>query len=451
MSAFAGTLSRLRLFTDKMLTLPMKQKRAMRKTTYLFLLLVFPFALSAQFTALETGLFEMPDLLFKSITAPDGFEAAYELHIKQPLDHKQPERGYFYQRAYLSHRGFEAPMVLAAEGYSRPANRVYELTNYLDANQLNVEHRYFGTSMPDSLDYSYLKLEQVAADLHRIRTLFGQLYEQAWVSTGISKGGQTAIFYRYFYPDDVAAAVPYVAPLNLGLADSRVYRFLDKVGTADCRTAIQDLQVRLLENREAVLPLLRWHAKGAGLEFSYLSLEEAFEYAVLEYPFSFWQWGHDCETLPQRDTTLEAALAHFVDVVGLAFYADATMEAYASHYWQAGDEMGYYGFESAPFKDLLKVVKDEEPSAIFMPSKAPMLFEPSLVQRVYDWTQREANQMIYIYGGIDTWSATGVPASDKVDALWFVLEGKHHGNARINKMETEQREMLLETLRGWMD
>ncbi|HQU60312.1 MAG TPA: S28 family serine protease, partial [Saprospiraceae bacterium] len=131
---------------------------------------------------------------------PIGFEAVYELNIRQPLDHKDPSKGYFYQRAFLSHRSFDAPMVIATEGYSRPSNRLYELTQYLGANQVDVEHRYFGASMPDSLDYTYLNLEQATADLHHIRQLLGQLYPKAWVSTGISKGGQTTFFYRYFYP-----------------------------------------------------------------------------------------------------------------------------------------------------------------------------------------------------------------------------------------------------------
>lgn len=418
----------------------------------LFVLLVFlPFVGMAQFSAIEQGLYELPDVLFKTIEAPEGFEAAYELHIKQPVDHEHPEKGYFYQRAYLSHRSFDAPMVMATEGYMRPSNRMYELTRYLEANQVDVEHRYFGTSMPDSLDYTYLNLKQATADLHHIRTLLGQLYETPWVSTGISKGGQTTIFYRYFYPDDVAAAVPYVAPLNLELTDDRIYEFLAKVGTEECRRDIRSVQMRVLESREEVLPLLRWHAKGAGMEFTYLNLEQAFEYAVLEYPFSFWQMGHDCASIPGAEADVETLLAHFVNVVGLDFYTDASMSGYASHYWQAGDEMGYYGFQTKPFKGLLKTITEEEPTAIFMPNKVKMNFDPAFVKSVYNWTQREADEMIYIYGAIDTWTATGVPVSDQVEAKWFVMEGKDHGNARIRNMSEAERTELLQTLEQWME
>ena len=125
------------------------------------LLLLLQAGLFAQSTDLETALFELPDVVFKAIDTPSGYEEAYEVRIKQPLDHKNPDKGYFYQRAYLSHRGFDRPTVICTEGYGRGSNRIYELTNLIDGNQIDVEHRYFGESMPDTkeLDYQYLNLE----------------------------------------------------------------------------------------------------------------------------------------------------------------------------------------------------------------------------------------------------------------------------------------------------
>ena len=80
------------------------------------LLLLLQAGLFAQSTDLETALFELPDVVFKAIDTPSGYEAAYEVRIKQPLDHKNPDKGYFYQRAYLSHRGFDRPTVICTEG-----------------------------------------------------------------------------------------------------------------------------------------------------------------------------------------------------------------------------------------------------------------------------------------------------------------------------------------------
>ena len=162
----------------------------MKRLLLLSCILASAFAAYAQADAIEKRLFELPDLIFKPIETPEGFEAAYELHIKQPIDHENPAKGHFYQRAYLSHRSFDAPVVLATEGYSRPSNRMYELTNYLQANQLDVEHRYFGTSVPDSLDYRFLNLKQVAGDLHRMRALLGRIYGSRGSARALAKAGR---------------------------------------------------------------------------------------------------------------------------------------------------------------------------------------------------------------------------------------------------------------------
>jgi hypothetical protein len=423
----------------------------MKKYTILFLAFTFLTTIISAQSALEKMLFDLPGVVFKKLETPEGFEAAYELHIKQPLDHKDHSKGYIYQRAFLSHRGFNRPMVMATEGYARPRNRMYELTSMLDANQLDIEHRYFGTSVPDTLDYQYLTFEQMAEDLHHINQLFKKLYQEKWVSTGISKGGTTTIFYRYFYPNDVDVSVPYVAPVNYEYEEKRIYEFLDKVGTAECREDIKEIQVRLLQEREKVLPLLKWYAKGAKHKFTYLTLEEALEYAVLEYPFSFWQWGHDCSKIPAADADLEVVLQNFMDVVGISFYADADMEAFASHYYQSSTQMGYYGYETAEFKGLLKALPtDSNPYASFTPNKMEVKFDGTLTNKVAKWLKTEGNNFLYINGGIDTWSATGVEKSDKVNSKWFVLEGKDHAKARIAHMTEEEKAEFEEALEMWL-
>lgn len=397
-------------------------------------------------------LFNLPNVIFKKIATPVGFEAAYELKVKQPIDHNNPNKGYFYQRVFLSHAGFNKPTVMVTNGYANSRNKIAEPTSLLQANQLNIEHRYFGESIPDSIDYTYLNLEQATNDLHRINSIFKQIYSGKWVSTGISKGGQTTIFYRYFFPKDVDVSIPYVAPLNLSLEDERIYQFLDTVGTAECRNAISNIQQSLLENRKEVLPLLRWYTYGAKLNFNYLSLEEAFEYAVLEYPFSFWQWGASCESIPGSDAELEAILYHFVQISGVDFFADESMESYASHYYQAGAQMGYYGYDISKFKDLITALPtNKNPSAVFMPNKMPSAYNNDVVLKTSTWLQKNGNKFIYINGNSDTWSATAVRPTEGIDALWFFLEGKDHGKARIKNMSLTEREKMIAALERWLE
>lgn len=414
----------------------------------LFLFLVS--VLTAQ-NNLDFKLFELPDVIFKQIETPEDYAAAYELRIKQPIDHTDPAKGHFYQRAFLSHRGFDRPTVMATEGYNRGGNRIYELTDIVDGNQIDIEHRYFGESIPENPDYKHLNLEQATADLHHINRIFRKLYTGKWLSTGISKGGQTTIFYRYLYPQDVDVSVPYVSPLNLSLEDERIYDWLEKAGTEECRTDIERVQRTILENREEALTLLRWYARGAKLDFNYLTFEQAFEYAVLEYPFSFFQWGSDCAKIPAADADFEEILGHFMDVSGIAFFSDRDVAYFGSHYYQAGTQMGYYGYEAAPFKDLLKALpNDKNPSAVFMPDGKPPVFNGELPNKVAKWLKTDGNNFIYIYGKNDTWSATGVPPSEKTNSLWVVMEGKSHGDARIKNMTAEEKQRVEEKLEEWL-
>lgn len=394
-------------------------------------------------------LYDLPDIQFEKITALSKDFTSYELKIKQPIDHNDLSKGHFQQKVYLNHRGLNQLNVMATEGYAANSNRMYEATNLLKANQITVEHRFFGQSIPKNVEWKYLTIEQATADLHKIRTLIGKLYKNKWISTGISKGGQTTIAYRYFYPDDVTVSMPYVAPLNNGFEDKRIYKFLKNVGTPECRKAIKDYQKRLLKNKKKIMPLLKWYAKGGNQKFTYHSLEEAFELGVLEYSFSFWQWGNECSSIPDKTAKLDEMLEHFIDVVGVSFYSDKMVAYYGPHYYQASTQLGYYGFETKGFRRCLDAV-GKNPHASFEPEKIPTRYDGSYNEKAAKWLEKKGDRFIYIYGEIDTWSATAVPPSDKVDAEWFMMKGKHHGNARIANFDLVEKARLVQKLQKWL-
>ena len=322
----------------------------------------------------------------------------------------------------------------------------------MGANQILVEHRYFGESLPDSIDYSYLKAEQEAEDLHKINLLFKEIYKGKWLSTGVSKGGQNTIYYRYFYPGDVDVSVPYVAPVNLSKEDERIYSFLKDAGTEECREKIKNFQISMLKNREKVLPLLKWYSLGAKLSYNYLSIEESYEYAVLEYSFSFWQWGHDCSEIPSGKVSIDSMTRHLLSVSNIDFFSDGDINTYKGHYYQCAAELGYYGYNTDDFKPYLKALPSKpNPSAIFTPDKMDVKYNPELSGKVYEWATSKGNNMIYIYGGNDTWSATNIPPSPVPGALWFKLEGKNHGTARIKYMSSEEKKILVSTLETWLN
>ncbi|MCZ7613025.1 MAG: hypothetical protein M5T52_05705 [Ignavibacteriaceae bacterium] len=68
----------------------------------------------------------------------------------------------------MSHKDVSLPMVIELDGYNIDYNRENELSSILKCNKIVVEHRYFGESKPDSLDWNYLTIEQAANDHHKI-------------------------------------------------------------------------------------------------------------------------------------------------------------------------------------------------------------------------------------------------------------------------------------------
>jgi len=424
----------------------------MKKNILTLLLITGFFQIAyAQTDDFEALLFELPDVIFTKIETPKDFEAAYQLKIKQPIDHSDASKGYFYQRVFLSHRSLEQPAIMITEGYNRSKNRIAELTELLEGNQIQIEHRYFGESLPDTLDYNYLTLKQVTGDLHHINQLFKNIYKNKWLSTGVSKGGATTLFYRYLYPEDVDVSVNYVGPVNIAFEDPRIYHFLDTIGTKACRDKIASFQKYLLKNRKNILPLVKAYSLGAKADYTYLDVETAFEYAVMEYPFSFWQYGHDCEDIPNKNVSYFEAVKYFTKVSDITFYSDKPMKDYASHYYQSATEFGYYGYETNEFKGLLKKLPtDQNPYAAFMPNKMDAPFDGTLLTGINEWLPVHGNKIIHIYGAIDTWSASAVPPSDKVDALWFFMNGKHHANARIKTMSPSERGKLDAALERWL-
>jgi hypothetical protein len=400
---------------------------------------------------IESDLYLLPDVIFEAASdIADGLE--YELKIRQPIDHGDLSKGYFYQKAYVLHRGYDRPTVMVTEGYNLRRHRPYEITELLEANQIQVEHRYYGASIPDSLDYDYLNMTQATQDYHKIRTLFDEIYSGKWVSTGISKGGATTIVYKHRYPTDIDVAVPVVAPINDEYEEDRIYKFLDTVGSDDCRQKLLAVQREILSRRDEVIPLLRYFTKGAKAKYDYLDFEQAFEFGVLEYPFSFWQWGADCDDIPSTDVVTDTLLEHFLQVSDLTFFADRAMKAYGSHYYQSAEEYGYYGYETDDLQDLLKTFEPgERPHAAFTPDKMAVTFDPSLLKELNQWLAKDAHQLIYIYGALDTWTASAVPYNDKVDAEWFVLPGRSHADARIKNFSTSDKARLVSTLERWLD
>lgn len=377
----------------------------------------------------------------------DHFTKAYRLVLKQPLNHDNPEAGTFNHYVYLSHSNYNSPTVLVTEGYNAK-HRTYELSKILTANQVMVEYRFYGKSRPKKIPWEYLKNDQAIADYHAIVSKLKQLYKGKWISTGISKGGETVLIYKSRFPNDVDVAVPYVAPLIDTQEDIRTTNLINSNGSSECRKSIVEFQRNVLKNRDEILVMLRAYAKKRQMKFTKVSIEEALEYSVLELPFSFWQWGRQCSKIPNKDADTEELFSYLMKVSGVGLYNDKGFHHYLPSFYQHMVELGYYGFDLEPVKDLLKVVKSPSNSR-FAPEGVSLTYNPEYIKKVRTYIENKGDRILYINGGNDPWGACAASPKPHVDALKMTLKGGSH-NTRIKHFSPDDKRKIYAKLKAWL-
>lgn len=385
------------------------------------------------------------------------FKESYEIYIEQFLNHKNPSEGKFRQRVILSDYNRYSPMVFVAEGYdaeyAMKPSYINELSKILEANQLVVEHRFFGKSVPEGKNWGYLTMQSASDDLHRIQRIFKRLYnnQNKWIVTGISKGGTNTLAYKAFYPDDADIWVPYVGPVNFAVEDGRHEKFLKAVGSQTCREKLLQFQRSILTQREAIQPLFDSLVKARNYSFR-IPPEQVLDYCVLEYSFAFWQWGTNCAAIPADSTPIRVQLNHLVEVCSPDYFSNEGTAPMQSFFIQAAKEMGYYGYDVKALKPLLKI-KDAEGylSEIFIPEGLAFKFDKKTSKFIEKTVNANGKHVLMIYGETDPWSASGFNLKNpKSGAVKMVIPKASH-RVRIENMPLAEKAQVYMLLESWLN
>ncbi len=417
------------------------------RNVILLLLLMTTAIINAQ--SLIGKLKKFPQLDIEKINTFSGYQESYLIYFKQPIDHENAESGFFTQRIWLNYIDVKAPVVMVTEGYSASKNYQTEIAKELNANQIIVEHRYFEESTPKNKDWKYLTVRNAAADHHEIIKLFKKIFKGRWLTTGISKGGQTTLFHRALYPRDVDVSVPYVAPINFYKEDPRLLDFFEHVGTKEDREKIHQFQVLVLENKRELLPMFIDYAKKNGWIYS-MGYEKAYELAVLEYPFAFWQWGNPVDQIPDNEDSNDKILAHFIKGASPDYFTDQAMKKYESFFYQAYKELGYYNYVPGDLKPLMNCVKQDTVSnSIFAPGGDTLVYNRNTMLQVKKRLQKKNPRMILICGEYDPWGSTSLDVTGMSHSI-KVVKSKGSHKARINNLSDLKKEEVWSLLKNWM-
>ncbi len=414
-----------------------------------FLVLQFAVFAKGQNAALKLRLAlekEFPGIMIKPLDSKPGYKLCWELTIRQKLDHWDSSSAEFPQKIYLYHKSFKSANVLVTEGYNI-ADRIYEPTMILEANQISVEYRFFGESRPDTLDWKFLNHKQALEDFHQIRKRLGKIYKKSWLVTGISKGGTTASLYGLTYPKDIRASVVYVAPFVLQQEDPRtIDHYQNKVGDADCRNKVRQFQRNLLQHRQEIVRKLDSLEKRDQVFFP-MEKNKVIDFTAMEYPFSFWQWGFACSEIPDSTADAQAIFDHIEEVVDFNYYDNNSCKEFLPAYYQFMTEFGYYGFDTSGISDLLhyKQLSNLE----FCPRDADLTYLGAYMNAMYEKAKHHSKNTVFIYGALDTWTSCAINPSPKTNVMKMVKYNGGH-RTRIRDFAESDKQLIYSALEKWM-
>ncbi|MBQ6747165.1 MAG: hypothetical protein IJR07_09010 [Bacteroidaceae bacterium] len=401
----------------------------------------------------------------------------YFCYFTQLVDHKDPSKGTFEQKVaitmnYPFSKGEPVFNILHTQGYNTPdtADAVWTTSMHFPLlNEVQVEYRYFGTSLPepfDNFDFTYLSSEQHSADLHTIVTALKQtdLFPGQWMSTGVSKSGITTALYAYYDElngwNDIDVYVPFCAPFMMTLDNVAVGDFIEQGALGDMpelKQRIFDIGRLAAEDSEAGAKFRELIVKnniGAEIDASQLSESEIKGYVCsalntymsnLFSRLSYINIDSWKDLIPDPNSnTLDLDELHFFMLASdrefdetiaenkkkvstraeiseerrIQFLNMRRADAGWPYYVQAVLELGTYAFsysflEDCKYitkQDMLNWQKDNLSSNVEYPEYVSR-YNGKMMEDFLKNLNTTKKKMVFVYGGNDPWTGAAVPNS----------------------------------------
>lgn len=124
----------------------------------------------------------------------------------------------------------------------------------------------------------------------------------------------------------------------------------------------------------------------------------------------------------------------------------------ASFFVQAARELGYYGYDTKPFKKYLSIQSSKGYlHRLMLPEELKdMPFDKTLSKKITKFLKENDPKMIFIYGQNDPWTAAGVTwLKGKKNIHVFVEPGGSH-RARIGTLPEEEKKQVMELINEWL-
>ncbi|MGM9787220.1 MAG: S28 family serine protease [Candidatus Cryptobacteroides sp.] len=399
-----------------------------------------------------------------------GFESAWQMTFKQPLDHFDKSVGYSIpQRVYLHFKSYDAPVVLYGTGY-QIYDFVPDIARLLDANVIEFEYRYFEKSIPDGMypdvNWTYLTSRQASADLHDIYEAFKPAFWNKWVSSGVSKGGITSALYARFYPDDMDLYLPFCAPFCTSLDDEGIGKWISEgIATQEVR----DGMIKFIKMALRMQEELCEEAANRD-EFKAMSLEDiaaqmpgniinTFFDRLAYKPVSDW-----FPMIPDENSSV-AEIYDFIsaaeqsveerrrDMKVRLFTKSGEEEPLISdnaYEPQALRELGYFIFDLTPYREEVEenLISDDDvrfaDNLGTASERETIVFSDTLmVNFLGKFLPKTNSKMIFVYGQDDFWTGAGIKDNcGNPNIGRFVIKDSNHTDDFLAYPHNEDTEAL---------
>jgi hypothetical protein len=177
-------------------------------------------------------------------------------------------------------------------------------------------------------------------------------------------------------------------------------------------------------------------------------MDPTFESTVVSLPFAFWQYNgaYLCGDVPTSAASDEVLWSFLEQVSPVSGGADDSLLWFEPYYWQAYSELGTPGIDTSYLADLLlydPATIDDLPSIALDPT-----FEPAAMQDISDWVTSAGQQLLFVYGDSDPWTAGAFELGGAADSYRLtVANGNHY--AQIAQLSPGDSQLALDALSAW--
>ncbi len=172
-----------------------------------------------------------------------------------------------------------------------------------------------------------------------------------------------------------------------------------------------------------------------------------FEFSVLEFPFTFWQWApFSCQSLDSIANSAEALFHKLQKARIISTFSEESQTYYLPFLVQAYQEIGYYNYDS--LKLQLNFVTNPS-NRVFLPDSLQLPYRKHQMENITHWLANKGNHFLYIYGEKDPWISTSPNPDSRVDAIKMVAPDACHAT-RLKDFSPKEQQKAIDLINSWL-